>query len=93
MVKRENKNYDLMIGEDKKAKTVDLIKICLNQVPQNGYTFDDLRNRERIDKAIENGIIELEDSDFKNLQGYVKTAKWTSRHPDLLDFINEFVTK
>ena len=91
MKKIENKNYTMMADKDRTATTVDLIKLCLNQPPQGGFNYEDLKNRERIDNALE--TMEFEDADFKNLVNYVKAMRWNIRHADILDFINEIVTK
>ena len=83
----------MLIGKDKHATTLELIKVCLNQQPQGGFSYKDLQDRERIDKAIKKEPIKLEDADYKNLQKLVEDMRWTARHEDILDFVNEFVTK
>lgn len=78
--------------ESGKATYVDLIKMCLNAQPQKGgYTYDDFKERERIDEVIKDAkpgdVISFEDSDFKNLQAMEKVILWPFRHPDLTKFI------
>jgi hypothetical protein len=73
-------------------KTVDLIKGCLNQTPEHGYTFDELMKRQRVDEAL-NGVSEtdnyfmLEDQDYETLKKCALSNRWAVRHPFIIDFI------
>jgi hypothetical protein len=71
----------------------DLIEAALDFAPQGGFSFKDIRERARIQDALnaaENGIMELEDSDYDALERIVKGTKWVSRHKDLLVFLQKF---
>jgi len=72
--------------------TKDLIKAALDSIPDKGYSYDDLKNRQRIEDAIEKskgGKVEFEDNDAKNLQAMVKATRWTLRHRDILEFCEQ----
>ena len=72
--------------------TRDLIKACLDNLPENGYSFEDLKNRQRIEDACEKGdetSIELEDSDAKNLKDIALVMRWAIRHSDIIDFCEQ----
>lgn len=66
----------------------DLVRNCLDQPPQQGFTFDDLRQRSRIEKALdtESEQIKLEDADATNLKQIVGQMRWGVRHPHILGF-------
>ena len=72
--------------------TTDLVKACLNTRPEGGYSYEDLKNRQRIEKACKKAEDEkaeeivFEDNDATNLKQMVKTMKWALRHQEILDF-------
>jgi len=78
------------------ATTVDLIRNCLDLPPQGGFTLQVLRDRDRIEKALDQSKakikkeITFEDQDWKNLKAIVKQSTWGTRHPDILAFLEEF---
>lgn len=74
-----------------KATYTHLIKMCLNMPKQGGYSYEDIKNRERIEEVIKDAkpgeTVSFEDADFKNLQAIEKETRWMFRHPDLTKFI------
>ncbi len=66
----------------------DLVRNCLDQPPPEGFTFDDIRKRSRIEEALdaESDEIKLEDADAENLKQLIEQMRWGIRHPDLLVF-------
>lgn len=70
----------------------ELINMVLNSPPgQNGFSFEELKNRQRIEDALHksNGKLELEDSDYENLKQYTNNTLWPFRHKDVLMFCQE----
>jgi len=81
-------------GDDNKLLDYkDLIETALDIVPQGGFTPKDIRNRNRIQKVLDdsdNKIIKLEDSDFENLEVIIKDSRWMIRDEDLNEFLRKF---
>lgn len=74
---------------DEMMDYVDLMRNCLDHTPANGFTFADMRERGRIEKAIDaasNGVIKLEDNDATVLKKVVDLMRWGTRHKDLIAF-------
>jgi len=71
-----------------KSDYSDLIKIVIGRGKQGGFTWDDIENRTAINNALKdvNGVIELEDANFKYLKELVKATTWAFSHEDLLAF-------
>lgn len=69
----------------------DLIKNTLNHPPPNGFSFDDMSKRSRIEKAMnenpDSDEFELEDQDASNLKQITDVMRWGIRHPDLIAFV------
>ncbi|MCH8060093.1 MAG: hypothetical protein IIA11_06505 [Proteobacteria bacterium] len=63
-----------------------LIRSCLDNPPQGGFSMQDMKDRDRIEKALvaSNGILELEDADVQNLKNLVSQMRWGVRHKDIL---------
>ena len=103
MIKIENKQTSIPLnrvsskdGTKQGATYKDLIESSMDILPQGGFTPEDIRNRNRIQKALEDikdNMIELEDADYKNLQAIVELSRWASRDVELSDFLNVFVEK
>jgi len=83
----DNKQTDIQPNESRLTYG-DLIKSCLDNPPDGGFTRDDIRKRDRIETAVDNGKkeIELEDADADNLKQIVSQMTWGIRHKDLIDF-------
>ena len=64
-----------------------LIKSCLDNQPQGGFSFSDFKERDRIEKCLEDDEFAFEDEDVKNLKEIVNSMKWASRSPDLTEFL------
>jgi len=86
---------------DRKIDTRDLIEVVLDQVPQGGFSPKDIRDRNRIQKVIDEShkadneeesdyTLSFEDEDFKNLTKLVNESRWGSRSTDLVDFLLNF---
>jgi len=86
-----NKTTSISIGENEFLKTYDLIVQSLNVIPEGGFTREDFKVRDRIEACISKEAEEfkLEDADAITLKKIISSIKWTFRHPDLTDFLNE----
>lgn len=98
-----NKQTSIEIIDDEKkgkANYCDLIRIALRQQKQGGYSYDDIKNRIAVDKALreadklkgKQSIIELEDSYHTFLLQLIKDANWSFWHEDLLQFIDDIIS-
>lgn len=77
----------------KKADYKDLIEAALDIVPQGGFTANDIRERNRIQDALDsskNGIIELEDADYDALERIMKNSRWPVRSKELYRLLQNF---
>lgn len=81
--------------------TADLIRTAVNQPVKGGYTTTDLVNRIRIADKLEEAnrqltvegnakLLELEDSDYKNLSALVAEARWPVVSKTILEFVESF---
>ncbi len=71
--------------------TSDLIKICIQNPPQNGYDVSEMRKRIRVTDVIEkagNGTLEFEDADFECLRQCVKNMRWFVVHKEIIEFVD-----
>lgn len=78
--------------DDKKGHTTaSLLRYCLDVPPQGGYTPAILRERARIEAALEKikpgDTIKLEDADFAVARKCVEESRWGFRHPDVTKFL------
>ena len=83
-------------AEDSKTFTyVELIETVLNNPPKDaegkaaGFTFTELRARQRISEVIKDKsgeTVEFEDNDMDKLRALTKNYQWPMRHPDILTF-------
>jgi hypothetical protein len=87
MKKFENKTTELR-AEEKNLTYNDLIRYVVNQLPQGGFTPEEMRSRMRILDALNDDSkeIELEDADASLLKTLIKSSKWMTIHQDILDF-------
>lgn len=89
------------LGKDDKTLTYQsLIMICLNNTPKEGFTFAEMRARQRIEDTLNDAVgdaeitvenpieVHFEDEDAKKLQELFLEVKWMTRHKDLIDFGN-----
>ena len=89
MVKREGK-------ADDKATYVDLLEYTLDTIPSGGFAPKDIRERNRIQDAIDKakeGTISFEDADFENLKKIVSNSRWNMRNKELSVFLEIFEKK
>lgn len=79
-------------GSGKNLTYKDLIEVSLDIIPQGGFTPKDIRDRNRIQDALEvsSDEILLEDSDYESLKSIIKNSRWTIRHTDLGEFLDKF---
>lgn len=71
----------------------DLMEIVLDIIPQGGFTPKDIRDRNRIQGAIDeakDGTINLEDSDYENFVKIIETSRWPVRDKEILKFLDLF---
>jgi hypothetical protein len=91
----------------KLADTCDLIEATLDSIPQGGFTPKDIRDRNRIQIAVDKyrkareaakgdesfkTVIELEDADYDNMKYLANNSRWASREKSLQDFLDFFQT-
>lgn len=105
--KTEIKNSQIRFGnesgEDKCLDYADLIEVCLDILPQGGFSPSDIRDRNRIQNVIDKrdddkkdlkkDSLAFEDADWKNLKKIVNTSRWVIRHKDLQKFLDIFTDK
>lgn len=89
----ENKETTIVQNVDGSIKPLtytDLLKICLNNPPQGGFSVTEMRQRLKIIDSLEtaNGKIKLEDADYVLTSTCVKDFKWAQMHKDILEFID-----
>jgi hypothetical protein len=87
-----NKTTELTAASGEgKATYAELIKICLDNPPKEGFDLKSLRDRNRIEDALTkaNGTIKLEDADAENLKPIVESMRWGARHKDIMLFCEE----
>ena len=75
--------------ESKELDYKDLIGFALDVVPQGGFTPKDIRDRNRIQDALDKAtnIITLEDSDYDALEKIIRDSRWTLRDSELNAFL------
>jgi hypothetical protein len=79
-------------SESKELDYKDLIEIALDAPPQGGFSLKDIRDRNRIQDALDKSTnaIALEDNDYDNLEKLLKDARWPTRHRELDAFLSKF---
>jgi len=79
--------------KNKELDYKDLMGMALDVVPQGGFTPKDIRERNRIQDALDKATIttiELEDADYDNLERVVKDSRWSLRDKELNQFLQNF---
>lgn len=87
-----NKTTNLPVEEGKeKIQYSDIIKIVLDIPPQSGFSFSEMKKRERIANAVDRATdkIELEDADASNLKSMLDYVTLKIRHKDLVVFYED----
>lgn len=80
-------------GEQKELDYKDLMELTLDIIPQGGFTPADIRERNRIQSALENakdGTISLEDADYDNFIKVLNQSRWPIRDKELAAFLDKF---
>ena len=79
-------------SETKELDYLDLIAHALDIVPQGGFTPKDIRDRNRIQEALDKADtkIELEDADYDALEKIMKDSRWTIRDAELHALLTNF---
>lgn len=90
-----NKSVDLNAPHIPNAPTcyAGLIEACLNQTPQGGFTYEDIKLRQRIEHACVKGIskFNLEDADHAKLVELVKSMRWLVRSEAIVQFTDDIL--
>lgn len=75
---------------DTKQTYADLLIVCLNNVPNGGFTPELMAARVRVIDIVKKGgdVIELEDADAKTAKEAVNSVRWNGLHSDLVKFTN-----
>lgn len=79
--------------QDKELTYKDLIEIALDVVPQGGFSPKDIRERNRIQDALDkatSNVITLEDADYDALDKIMKESRWILRDKELNAFLQKF---
>lgn len=84
--------------EAKKIDYLGIMEIALDLPPQGGFTPKDIKDRNRIQEAINKTKeskakdikLKLEDSDYENLVNIIKTSRWGTRDKELAAFLDNF---
>ncbi len=78
---------------DLKLDYKDLIEICLDVLPQGGFTPSDIRERNRIQNALDKAgktKVDFEDADWDSLKKIVKASRWNIRDKEIFEFLEKF---
>lgn len=92
MKKLELKKVDFFKNEEGESVNYSaLIRVCLNNVPEGGYTVQEMRDRMDILNKAEkaNGSLDLEDSETKKLKSCVKAMKWSLMNKEIVQFCDD----
>jgi len=98
-IKVSQVKFGIKEAEDSIMDYVDLLEVSLDIVPQGGFSPSEIRDRNRIQTAIDKDrkskdkIIHFEDADWKNLKRIVNLSRWMIRHADLQKFLEIFIEK
>lgn len=89
MVSFKNKKLSLIeVRQDKLFS--DLILLVIKHVPKEGLSYDDIKNRMRLEDAIlnkeEDQEISMEDADISYLKSLVSSFKWAIYSRSLVEF-------
>ncbi len=85
------KTLDIKDGTGDSLTYGKLIEACLDHPPDKGFSRKDLKERDRIEQAVQcsNGELELEDADADILKRLVRVMRWGKRHRSILDFCDD----
>ncbi len=87
-----NKKLKLQLEPGKKGNYADLITICIDNVPEKGFTREDFKQRDRIEetmKKFKNGNFKFEDQDAENLKTIVELMRWQIRDKEIKTFLDD----
>jgi len=86
-----NHKFTVKDETGKPATTASLASVCLNQVPQGGFTPEEMRARINILNKLKNAKdkIDLEDSEAKTLIGLILSMKWGALNEEVIKFVDE----
>lgn len=89
MKKIENRTTEMDKGEGKKHTYADLLALCVNQTPPNGFTVEMMSKRLRVLDATRKAgeAIELEDADAQEAKEAVNAMRWGVLHADIGAFV------
>lgn len=69
----------------------ELIESALNQTPQGGFSFEEIRKRNKIQDVLDkaNGKMSFEDAEAENLKEIVNASRWIVRDKSIEEFGEE----
>lgn len=85
----ENRQTEILLKPDAPpARYADLVRLCIDNPPKDGFTPDQMRKRLRVLDALDgvDGTIEFEDSDADTVKDCVSTMRWARMDRELLEF-------
>jgi len=83
-------------GEDKTFTVADMLKDCVNVIPKEGLSPDDIGKRLRVLKVVNQAkdeqltTLSFEDADFKTACDCVKQMRWAVVDPFIIEFSDLF---
>jgi len=86
------------VGKDATETTGGLLRACLYQMPQGGFTLDVQRKRLRVLEAVElaekdSKDIKLEDADHDTAKECVRTMAWGVMSRGIVEFCDQVLGK
>ena len=90
------KDQLLRDGDKKEVDYKALMELTLDIVPREGFTPKDIRDRNRIQNAIDKAkdcTVSLEDADFENFVTILEGSRWPIRDKELAAFLEKFEKK
>jgi hypothetical protein len=88
--------FERGIVSGRETTTEELILLCLNEPPPQGFRYKDYSDRARIEAAMKHVVSAsnphfiLEDNDFNNLKKIVNEMKWATRDSFVVRFVEQF---
>ena len=82
---------EIINGQESVITTSDLFKAAINQMPQGGYTIDEMRSRFKLMDVIEKaeGELNLEDADYEKLKTLMSEMRWAVLSPFIMKTCDE----
>jgi len=77
----------------KSSSYSELLLACVNSVPKDGFTVEEMRARGRVIDAVESvedGEIKLEDADYQKAVSYVNSMRWAVLDKEIVNFSEAF---